>query len=688
MSTIDLSWSLRDIVRIAFHYKRRGMIVFVLCMSFVVLALVLAPRKYTSEAKLFLRLGRESVTLDPTVTTGGQVMGLNSSREPEINSVIEVLRSRSIMERVFELVDPSSRDLAPQSREKALAGFMRNISIYSPKSSSVIVLTSKASSPESAQQILNTLLDVSLKEHIRINRTPGSYQFFDEQAELLKKQLDEAGTALRDAKNRYGLVTLEGRRAALEQQLAAVKTLLRESKSGLAASVAKGENLQASVDTLPSHLVQQLTGGTPSNALANMRQKLYELQAAEQELKSKLTPEHPKVIAMHRQVQQVEQILRSEMPNHDETVLALLANEQANAASLRARIDSLKDQQSALEKELRELNEHDLLVSELERNVRLLDANYVHYVTGLEQARIDQALKAEGISNINIVQAPTYSPKPSQPKKAMTLMIGMAVSLASAVGMVLVSKQLDQSIKNVDEVERTLGVPVMASIPVMSFTAPAHKPSGEPTNDSYQLKAQAQSLLGALLRQRRDGEQSLRTVGVTSCYRNEGVSTVARVLAETASEHRRTLLIDAHLSNPSAAARYKLAEQPGLVQLLRGELAIDKCIRKCGTLDVLAVGRTGVTAPLMSEQFAPILERVAQDYDLVIVDLPAVNHDATAIETSGYLDGIVLVVEAERINSLAGKRAVTRLRQSGASITGAVLNKRRDYIPEWLYQIL
>jgi uncharacterized protein involved in exopolysaccharide biosynthesis len=461
--TSSVHISLREIARIFFRYQRRGVAVFGGSMILIVIALIMCPRKYTSEARLFVRLGRESVTLDPTATTAGSIVSLSGNRESEINSVIEVLRSRSNIERVIDAITPNAAQLSPENREREVSKLLQDISIYSPKASSIVVLTFKTNSPERAQNTLSTLLDVSLKEHLRVNRTQGSYEFFDEQSELLKKQLEEASELLRDAKNRHGLVTLDGRRSALEQQLGSVKAQLRESEAALAASEAKTSNLSKNVDELPSQLLQQLTGGTPSSALSTMRQKLYELQAVEQELKSKLTPQHPKVIAMHRQVQEVEEILRAESPKHAESVTALLANEQANAASLVARIHSLKSQQSDLDRELHELNDNDLLVTQLERKVRLLDANYVHYNTGLEQARIDQALKAQGISNINVVQAPTFAPKPSQPKKAITLLIGFAISMMGAMGTVLLSNQLDQSIKSIDDLERRFELPVFGS---------------------------------------------------------------------------------------------------------------------------------------------------------------------------------------------------------------------------------
>jgi uncharacterized protein involved in exopolysaccharide biosynthesis len=468
MNISEATWSRREIARVFFRYQRRGAIVFGSCMLLVVIGLVLCTRMYTSEARLFVRLGRESVALDPTATTGA-VVSYNNSREAEINSVLEVLRSRSNVERVFDATVPDAATLSPIERERALTGLTRELSIHAPQLTNIIVLTCKAESPELAQKRLTLLLEVCLKEHLRVNRTPGSYEFFDEQAQLLKSKLDEASRALRDAKNRSGLVTLEGRRVALEQQLGTVKSQLRESEAALAASEARTHHLEESMDVLPESLVARHIGGSPNDALSSMRQKLYELQNTEQELRAKFSELHPKVVAIRQQVQQMQRILTAEIPKHGEAVTAVIATELANAASLRARIQSLGQQQVDLDKELQELNQQDVLVTQLERGVRLLDANYVNYVTGLEQARIDQALKTEGISNINVVQSPTFSPKASEPKKALTLAIGMAVSLIGAVGTMLLSSHLDQSLKTIDEIELTLGVPVLASIPRVEF---------------------------------------------------------------------------------------------------------------------------------------------------------------------------------------------------------------------------
>src|SRR6185369_7902508 len=61
-----------------------------------------------SQSKLLLRLGRENVVLDPTATFGQTAVSVPQSRENEINSALEVLKSRPLIEQVVDSVGPGA----------------------------------------------------------------------------------------------------------------------------------------------------------------------------------------------------------------------------------------------------------------------------------------------------------------------------------------------------------------------------------------------------------------------------------------------------------------------------------------------------------------------------------------------------------------------------------------------------
>jgi uncharacterized protein involved in exopolysaccharide biosynthesis len=475
-------WSKREILRVRFRFQRRGLTVFGCTLLAAIVGISFCPRKYTSEAKLLVRLGRENLALDPTAATGALV-SLNNTREAEINSVILALSSRSNIEQVLDKITDPKDIASPGAREQAIRTLDKNISVSTPKSSTVVVLSALASTPERAQQVVQALLEVGLREHVRVNRTQGSYGFLAEQAGLLKSKLDTASASLRDAKNRYGIVTLDGERASLQQQFSTVKLQEQETEAALAASEAKIAEMEKGVADLPAQMIQQMVGGTPNNGLSDMRQKLYDLQTREQAALSRKTENHPDVIAIREQVRASRQILESELPKHQQAVSALVTQEKAQAASLKARANSLGQEHKRIVAKLEELNKYELDIVELERQVKLLDANYETYAKGVEQARMDDALKIEGISNLSIIQTPSFVPKPAVPKVGLTLILALIASFGSAIGVVLLSDHLDETIHSAAGAERQLSRKVFVSLPCMAsplneLTSPASTNGG------------------------------------------------------------------------------------------------------------------------------------------------------------------------------------------------------------------
>lgn len=463
-------WSLRDLYSPLFRFRKRAFFFFLAVMVAVTVGLLTSQRKYQSEAWLFVRLGRESVALDPTATagtTGTVAAGLSVTREAEINSIIEVMGSRAIMEKVVDEVGleiPVTSDL---ERDEAISKLRREVSIWSPKNTSVIGVSCRAPSPERAQKIVSALVEIYQKEHLRLNSTAGSREFFDEQSKLLKRQLDDAVATLRDAKISFGLATVEGRRDALQRQLNGVETQSLETASALVASAAKLKDVQTTLASLPDRFLVEFSG--PHETSSSLRQKFYDLQTREQELLAKYTDDHPSVVAIRREVLAAEEILTIEQPNRTQSTDAALLAEQSNFSSLQARARALREQHGRLQDDLRVLSEQEVKIGELDRRVKVSESSYLTYMANQEQARISEALKQQAISNLNVVQPANLGLKPVSPRIGLTLALALLAATAGAFGVVLLSEHLDNSLKTPEDVERYLGLPLLVSVPRTHF---------------------------------------------------------------------------------------------------------------------------------------------------------------------------------------------------------------------------
>jgi Mrp family chromosome partitioning ATPase len=82
------------------------------------------------------------------------------------------------------------------------------------------------------------------------------------------------------------------------------------------------------------------------------------------------------------------------------------------------------------------------------------------------------------------------------------------------------------------------------------------------------------------------------------------------------------------------------------------------------------------------------LQALRERFDWVIVDGPPATVYSDAGILAPLVDGVVLVVEAEKTRWQVAEQAKRTLEESGAQLLGAVLSRRQFHIPEALYGLL
>ena len=369
-------------------------VVFVGTAVAAVLAMFFLPRSYVSEAMIFVKLGRETVSLDPTATTGSTISVLDT-RDNEINSIRDMLYSRGIIERVVDRIgpeiilgdakltdevkerDPLEKDYLNSPRQQAIKALVEDTYVVSTRKSSVLILHAEASSPELAQRILKEYLDVYQTMHTSAHQTPESNGFFQQQSQLLRRQWQESLKALQVAKEDAGVVSIEGARENLKAQTFTIESSLMGAISSLSSTKARLEEFKALVEKNP--LAQQQISADYLEAKAD------------------------------------------------------LAALTAQKATLEAQLDEL------LEKAAK-LNQSEVIIGQLQKAVESDSTNFSQYRELYEQSRIDEALHSSRFTNVRLVQDPTFVPKAISPKKSIIAMVGL---VAAGTGAVMIALLLE-----------------------------------------------------------------------------------------------------------------------------------------------------------------------------------------------------------------------------------------------------
>ncbi len=482
--------NLRDLYRIFLRHQRRMALFFVAAMGASVGIILFAPRSYRSEGRLFVRLGRENVAIDPTATLGQPAaVAIPINRESELNSVVAMLKSRMLAEKVVDELGPqtilhpklsglfaSSSGVCQEElpaakaglalwgdvrlldslpdREKAVLALLKSLRIETIKKSDVVQISCESPTPELSQQVVETLIECYLDEHIEANRTPGSRQFFAQQTERLRNELSGKEAKLLALKNETGLAAPEEQRKLMVVQIARLEDELLTAEAAAEAARAEVRSVTDKLIAFPETKVTAHTTGYANMASDTMRAKLYELEMKEQEMQAKYTDAHPELRRLREQLSQSRAILQREdrsrtqvttgpSRTNEQAQLALLEREPAMAA-LAAKAEALRRQLAEARQRLAVLNENDLRVARLGREVALEEANYRKYSETLEQAKIDEALQLERISNIRVVQPASYEMKPVRPRRLLTLALGGVIGLCGAVGLALMAESQRQ----------------------------------------------------------------------------------------------------------------------------------------------------------------------------------------------------------------------------------------------------
>jgi protein-tyrosine kinase len=183
-----------------------------------------------------------------------------------------------------------------------------------------------------------------------------------------------------------------------------------------------------------------------------------------------------------------------------------------------------------------------------------------------------------------------------------------------------------------------------------------------------------------------------RSVLFVGCDSNTGTSTIARQLGRTASlrMEKNVLLMDLDRSRPDLHVYAGLRPEKTIDEVLKKGESIDKAMCQVdeSSLYVMPLFQTSVLTPktVESAKDEGLWKPLKDKFDLIIVDSPPATIFPDGPGLVSQVDGVVLVVEAEKTRWPVALSVKEKISKSGGNILGVVFNKRNFYIPKWFYK--
>ncbi|HWR21163.1 MAG TPA: polysaccharide biosynthesis tyrosine autokinase, partial [Verrucomicrobiae bacterium] len=330
----------------------------------------------------------------------------------------------------------------------------------------------------------------------------------------------------------------------------------------------------------------------------------------------------------------------------------------------------------------------------LKRDVDTYRQIYSGILERQKQAGVSQGLAASNVQIVDTAEAPMV---PFSPNKTRNILLGIVLGFTVAIGMAFFFDYLDNTVKQPEELERTLGIPNLALIPSLASAIPRQErgrlsrngSNGDHQNGKPVFALVAHSDLRSTLT---EAFRTLRTsllfsspgsppksIMFTSAQPSEGKSGLSINTAITLSQlGGSVLLIDGDMRRPTCHTHLELPLKSGLSDYLTGNADLVSIIKRTTVpnLHCIPAGTIPVNPAelLASPRMKETIDLLSQRFDYIIVDSPPIFGVADALILSTVVKGVILVVQGGRTPREMVQRAFKNLIELNAPVLGAVLN--------------
>ncbi len=663
-----------DLVELVWLLWRRRWLLFgflLLGASLSGLAAALLPPVYVAEALVLIE-PRPAPTAREVVDTSG--LDRDSTT---VDSQVQVLRSRSLAERVIarldladdpELVPAAAAAVTSDAMAAVVEAFLARLRVVRRGKSRVIAVAYRSGDAEKAARVANAVAETYVAEQLaaKFELSQRATNWLNERLERAERQLIEAERRLADFRKRSGGNNSDFL-AEAPAQLAALERAHIVAKAERAALEAKLARLRRAIERGDA-----MDGAFPEGGgrlLGELRAMRAQLARREAELRGLYGRRHPEIVKLRREKAELERQIAREQGN-------LLAGIEAEVEEARVRQRSLARELERLRRAVHDAARARQRERELERGVERARRLYEAFLARVESASGREEIE---LSDARVISAAVPPLAPAFPDPRVFLSIGIAASLGLGLASVYLLERRDRGFRSTASLARQLGGVETIAVPRLR---PRDLRELDPVD--YVLERprsryaeSLRELLAVLISRAR--ERPARLVLVTSALPGEGKSTVTLALGRlAASEGLRVLVVDADLRRPGLHARMGLEPGPGLGELLEGEVRLEEILQqdpRSGAALLPAAPRlVRPTRLFASEALDALLAELGARYDLVLFDSAPLVAVADTRILAASLDGILLVAQWRKTGRALVAQALELLGPASARILAATLN--------------
>ncbi len=463
--------------------------------------------QYEADARLLVMLGRENVEAPVTVTNGA--VFTSGVQEEEVNSYIQLLESRSLVEETVDTIGVDRFDFTPpppttlfqrakaavksvaragkkladdalialniktrlSDREKVVKMVQKSLKVTREGRSNVIHLSLRLPDATLARETLDIHLAAYFKRHVKLRQVPNIVSLFGDEADGYRADLQKLQDERTNVRETWGVSSVELQRAEMVKRLGDLLSSLDaqraevEMRRGLRATLARA------AAALPEWVVSS-ESQEPNPLSDRLVSALNELRMQRVAALSRFKENTPIVRAVDEQIAALESMLGSAADRRDgqqitipnptrQDFLQQVAETDAELAGFEASVATKADQVATLQAELQRLNKGEEILHMMDLEQSVLEQKYLANATRREAARIEEGLNSQRIANVTVLSPPVTSPEPASPRKLTIMGVSILAGLFLGLGVALLMEWSDDTIYDAQGVSRPGDAPFL-----------------------------------------------------------------------------------------------------------------------------------------------------------------------------------------------------------------------------------
>lgn len=598
------------------------------------------------------------------------------------DSVVRPVAQRyNLLEREDQLTDDKDRNAKATDAPIVL----KRLKIARPPNTYLLQINYRSTDPQLAADVANGIA-ASYMDHNYNIRTRSSISL----SRYMEKQTEELRAKMEDSSSRLAKMERELSLVDPDEKINILSKRLLDLNSAYASIQTEQVRAKASYDAIREGSLEAVLLSAQSDAIKRLIDRRNEQNEKFAEVRSHFGPNHPEYRKAAAQLKALDDDI-------DRSRLRIVKQAEVEYQASLSRESMIKKNLDDIKAESDRLNAKSFDYRRVKQEAEADKKLYDELVRKIREAGINASFQN---NMVRIADPARAAYKAVFPNMKLNIVLAFLFSSLLAIGAAILSDTLDNTIRDPEQVNRSLNTNVIGTLPAVKEIKslqinmegpvgsglPMNSPGADRQISTYDeaIRTLRSSILLT------DFDRRIRTLLMSSATAGEGKSTTASHLAYThAEQKKKTLLIDCDLRRPTQHKIFGINPTSGLSDIVNGDMNWREAIIQSQTntyLDVITAGPPSRrAADMLGAAIPQLLEEMSKEYDLIVLDGPPLLGFAESLQMASAADGVIVVTRAGETSRKAVAAAVQTLNQLRANVVGLVLNEVKKHHSDHYY---